>query len=139
MKLQDVLAAYSDENLEDAQRLRKLRFWEAISGSPLNRWKVGQIFSDVPLRLLIGLAPSYSRSDIELADQLIEGVRGRDNVRIDLFDMTDLDGMSDLEQYIPGMKTAYHTPVVGVWVRGELQEYAEGASGRKLVMNLLQP
>ena len=137
MTLKQLLAVPSHGDLEQFQRWRKSQFWDAIAQSPLRRWSPGDLLPTGPLRLLIGLAPSYSGPDIELADFLIDNAQHRNDIQVDVFDMTDLKDMSDVERYIPGMKLAYQTPTVAFWNQGHLNQSAEGAAGRKLIREVL--
>jgi hypothetical protein len=84
---------------------------------------------------LVGLAPGYSLPDIDVAEVLLQLANQRADISIDLFDASDL-GPEDLIAYVPGMRTAHHTPIVGVWEKGVFVTAAEGFRGRELLTEI---
>ena len=57
---------------------------------------------------------------------------------MDLFDTLDCRTPADVEQYFPGIGAVSHTPIVGLWVDGELVENAFGYDGRVLIYRTLE-
>ena len=72
--------------------------------------------------LVVGAAP-WSDRDLEILDQLVLVVRGR-NVRVTVFDIDELD--ADMVRVLPGMRLFIHTPVVLQYRNGELVYFGEG-------------
>jgi hypothetical protein len=108
-------------------------------------WQPGAPIPASGLWLLIGLAPAWSVYDLELMDNIIDRKRGKGqklvdhkgSVQIGVFDVAGLHAPSDVEQYIPGLKGFFHTPVVGLWSDGQLLEMGQVAPARELIRRTL--
>jgi hypothetical protein len=92
---------------------------------------------DVRLRLLVGIAPSYSLSDVDLIGHILASGPFIRDIEIELFDVAEIREAHEVEDYIPGLDSFYHTPLVGVWHNGVLLERAEGFAARKLILDLI--
>jgi hypothetical protein len=121
----------------EGQRLRAARFWTALGGSPLHHWQEGMAVCSGAPRILVGLAPSYSDLDLDLADLLIARAPRHPEVHIDVFDVLEVRDADDLENYIPGIGKVHHTPIVGVWRNGNVVQTGAGFAGRKLILSVL--
>ena len=85
--------------------------------------------------ITVGIA-FYSRSDLELPDQLVRARRKRsvaDSTSAVLFDVLSCRRMEDFEKFIPGIGSVYQTPAFGIWKNGQVLETGTGARGRMLL------
>jgi len=72
--------------------------------------------------ILIRVAVSYSKRDLQLLDVLVEALlRKRLKMKIGLFDASRLKNMEDFKGFFPGLECVYQTPVVGFWEKGILK------------------
>jgi hypothetical protein len=55
---------------------------------------------------------------------------------LELFDAISVAHMEDLEAYIPGITPVHHTPMVGVWLDGELVRSLQGYDARQFLLTL---
>jgi hypothetical protein len=118
----------------DRWRNLDLAVWEAIRVAGGKRWRIGDETSG-EWRLLVGIA-SYSRLDLELAEELIR-LPYVPNRLIEFFNVLDIKDMQSFDDYIPGMGDVLGTPVVGVWESGKLQRAAQGAKAHSLLRALI--
>ena len=137
MKLLDLFQKISAQ--PDLQREVDGEFWMAIEASRTRRWRKGDAVLEAGRRMMVGLA-SYSRQDVELAQEIIDFQPREDSgvSVIELFNVLDVHEMRDFEQYIPGIGAVYQTPVVGLWEDGVLVRTAQGLSGQRLVHDLIR-
>ena len=70
--------------------------------------------------LLIGLAASYSRPELQLLDEIAAAMERTSHYVVGVFDVSQLQQMQDLDNFIPGLTPVYQTPVVGLWKDREL-------------------
>lgn len=109
-------------------------FPELVRQSRLHYWRPGDPLSSAGVRLLLGLAASFSLPDLRLADVINESLaKNGEGVRVDVFNMaTDLHALNELEDYYPLLKESGQVvppigfrspqPVLGVWRSGVCQE-----------------
>ena len=138
MNLIQIFDAFSNSLPEESQRLRQVSFWKIASDSPVRKWKVGDSTPDAILHLRIGLAPSYSRPDIEFANEILLTAERDPRVNVAFFDVSELKGQEDLALYLPGVKNAFQTPIVGVWKKGSSTGFAFGKAGRELALDKIK-
>jgi hypothetical protein len=120
----------------ELQREADEEFWQAIEAGGFRRWRKGDPVLRAGRRLLIGLA-SYSRQDVELAQELIDRRLREQTPVIELFNVLDVQDMNDFEQYIPGIGNVYQTPVVGSWDDGVLVRKAQGVAAQQAIHELI--
>ena len=77
--------------------------------------------------MVIGVAANFSKTDLELMDEIIEGIQ---KDRVTVFDTSALGRSEEFEEYIPGIAPVHHTPVVGVWKNGSLVVKKSGKEAR---------
>jgi hypothetical protein len=53
-----------------------------------------------------------------------------------VFSTSDCRTQDDFKKYVPGVSTAYQTPVVGIWQDGRLEWSGQGAEARERVARL---
>jgi hypothetical protein len=109
----------------------------AAAQSHLRSWKPGAPITDRGTRVLVGVA-TWSGYDMRLLDVIDEALGRQDGEapRVEVFNASYLPNQDVFEQYIPGLPPVFHTPVVGVWRDGILQERAEGYNARELVARM---
>src|SRR5438132_14053905 len=89
---------------EQAIRARQA-FPEMVARSNLAYWRLGDAIQHSGTRFLLGLAVSFSLSDLYLADLLnvALGKRAAEMPRVDVFDRSEEAATSeDLKEYSPG-------------------------------------
>jgi hypothetical protein len=138
MKLTDLLLKDTGTpSPRELQGRAQKRFWEIVGEGGLKRWRKGD---ERPLSgrwVLIGLAPAYSVRDLELAETIIETIKGKKaSAEFQLFDLLDVADIADMQNFIP-IEKVFHSPVVGVWQDGALVAAADGFAGRQLVLGEL--
>jgi hypothetical protein len=122
---------YSDRILTKA-------FPDVVSQSHLNYWCPGDPIEEKGQRILVGIAPGWDELDIKLLDGL-DGALSQErfsDYHIDVFDISTLERMQDLKQYLPDLEKAYHTPLVGLWKNGVFQKSIWGYDGRMFLAEL---
>ena len=119
------------------QGARSRALWEHTSSEGLRRWTPGTHISANGIRLLVGIAPGYSLSDVELIDRILAARPFPSALELELFDVSEISEMKDIQNYIPNKVRFFHTPVVGVWLRGSLIRQAEGFAARKLILETI--
>ena len=135
----DLLVGRSDVHPATQQRSARERFPLLLRGSHLLPWG-SVVIEFAPRRTLIGVAPGYSRPDLELLDLLnTELGRGSDAFGlVEVFDVQECSDQSDFERYVPGIAPVFHTPVVGIWENKRLVAKASGKAGRDLILDRLR-
>lgn len=120
-----------------------------VEQSRLHYWRKGDPIYSGGVRLLVGLAASFSLADLRLADVMNESLaEEREQIRVDVFNMaTDLHALSELDDYYPILRERVQLlpafgwrspqPVVGVWQRGKFEELLFGYSARKRILELV--
>jgi len=137
----------------EQQRRAGELFPELVRDSRLHYWRPGNpVYSD-GLRLLMGLAPSFSLPDLRLADVINESLaKTSDGTRVDVFNMaTDLNAPVGLADYYPLLREHSHLvppvgsvgwrlpqPVLGVWRSGVCEELLDGWKALKRTLELVQ-
>ena len=101
----------------------------------------GDPISSRGVRLLIGLAPTFSLPDLRLADVLNDSLASRRpaDLAVDVFDIDDLQQGRLIPAYFPdsGLATIISTPVLGIWENGHLKSVLIGADAVNFVLNHL--
>lgn len=92
-----------------------LLFSEAVPSAPTDGALLGVAF--------------YSLPDLAILDELVE--RSRDTphsrpVQVQVFDILIFKSMQEVEAVFPGLTPAYGTPMIGVWVKGQLVQKGWG-------------
>lgn len=143
----ELLVPKAGRSVAEAQLDAKTAFPEFMDSSELRLWRPGQPVLTNGRRLLIGVA-TYSVYDLKLLDIVHAHLTSQkpfagdapisadEPLTIDVFDILDCQTQSDFERYIPGIGPISQSPVVGLWVDGELQEKAIGGLGRRLVYRI---
>jgi hypothetical protein len=139
MRLSDLLLRSSPEGaVGDIQRDAGIRFWHLIAQAGVRRWSRGDPYVQTGKYVLVGLAPSYSVPDLELAEAVLERFQaGSLEAAVEFFDSSDARAAEEMDQFIPGIRNVFQTPIVGVWQNGVLVESASGFGGRQLVRRSL--
>jgi hypothetical protein len=108
-------------------------FTSTLAKSPLRLWAPGEPIDAQGARLLIGVA-TWSEQDMRWLDALsVRAARHLDTVRLDVFNVAECKSPHEFARYIPGIGQVFHTPVVGLWVGGQLSGKGSGKTGRDLV------
>jgi hypothetical protein len=112
------------------------------------RSKASEVFSGTELRLRDGIPPAptdgavlgvafYSLPDLVVLDEVVERCRNslQSHLRIEIFDVLNLKSMQDVE-------TLFHTPVfstpmIGIWVKGELIQKGWGVREAERILRTL--
>ncbi len=111
------------------------RFQELLADSPFRPWQPGDPIVQRGERLLIGVAP-WSGYDLRLLDVVAEALsssRPAPVPVVEVFSVAACNEERDFRKYIPRLRHVFHTPVVGVWRNGRLDEAKEGYEARDLV------
>ena len=138
MKLVELLKDEGNLTVSELQQSARVRFWELLANSGLKRWRKEDNIPGSMRRVLIGLAPSYSIPDLDLAERVINAAHcSASHLTVEFFDVTDVADMADMQNYIPGIGNVYQTPVVGVWEVGVLVARAQGRAGEQLALEAL--
>jgi len=91
-------------------------------------------------RLVVGVAV-WTRYDMAVMDALAEAapILKTKNVHVEVFNFDDYINKGDANKRVPGIEdtTIYHSPIVGIWRGGELQEKDTGYKGRELIYDFL--
>jgi hypothetical protein len=131
---------YLSAHLEDlyADRMILKAFPEVVSQSHLNAWHPGSPIAEKGKRILVGVAPGWAELDIKLLDALDNALaeKGNSDYHIDVFDISVCERIEDLKAYLPDLKSAYHTPLVGIWEDGVFQKSLGGYAGRMFLAEL---
>src|SRR5579859_3755484 len=83
--------------------------------------------------LVIGVAAGYSRPDMVLLDDVSMALQQLPQWRVEVFDVSILRTMEDIGRFIPGIGPVYQTPVVALWVDGELKVRKSGKEARDFI------
>lgn len=138
IKFADLLKPVSGMSPGEEQKRAAKLFPSIVERSKLHLWKLGDTIPNAGRRLLVGIAASYSTIDLHFLDQLEAaceaGAVGSDH--IDVFDIDSCESVSDLGICIPGIGQVYQTPVVGVWVDGNITHRLSGYQARQFVSDL---
>jgi hypothetical protein len=132
-KFADLLLKTSG-NPGQAQQLAAELFPRVVAMSKMKLWRIGDPFSNVGSRILIGIAASYSIPDLQLLDEITSNISDQ----MDVFDVSDCKEMKDFENYIPGIGNVYATPIIGYWENGVLKESLSGFHARNWLVNRYQ-
>jgi hypothetical protein len=139
MKLRNLLVnAGPGKSVGESQRDSGNAFWRIVDAAGIRKWSKGDAPPRTGTYVLIGLAPSYSVPDLELADAVVEKVlNGSAGAKVEFFDTSDIRTPQEIEQCVPDIGIVFQTPVVGVWRDGTLVDKASGFAGRRLVRRAL--
>jgi hypothetical protein len=136
MRFDNLRNAISGLSPLEEQRIRANDFWTLVAETRLHKWSPRERVDTNGRRLLVGLAPGWSLSDLEIAELLVETANEQPDLCIDLFDPSDLGSSEELAAYIPARSSAYHTPIVGIWDKGKFVTTEEGFRGRELLAEI---
>jgi hypothetical protein len=64
--------------------------------------------------VLIGVAAGWSTIDLALLDEIYPALIKQSLDKVELFDVSTLARMDNLEEYIPRITRVIHTPIVGI-------------------------
>jgi hypothetical protein len=104
-----------------------------VAAGPFGLWRPDDPIPASGRRLLLGVA-TWSVHDMELLDELARVLQaGCQSIIVDVFNVVHCSSPADLERFTPGVGKVFHTPVVGLWVDGELKATAAGKAGRDLL------
>lgn len=119
---------------EQARQAREM-FPKLVSESRLSYWRPGEPIARSGTRFLVGLAPTFSLSDMRLADLLNESLKSKPpmDLVIDVFDADDVQEKS-VAEFFPGLDRIATTPIVGIWENGRLQRVLSGADAMNFVL-----
>ena len=128
----ELLAPQGGETPDQTQRRAHLLFGKRVEDSPFSLWQPGDPIDPSGLRILVGVADSYSSFDLLLLDALAQIYRESALAvsllpKIDVFSVCDLE-LDDIARFVPRIGTAFETPIVGLWRRGS---FTQGAWGLK--------
>ncbi len=113
-------------------------FQALVTDSPFQLWRPGDPIPQQGDRLLIGVA-TWSGYDMRLLDVIAEALSRRDPSHVpvvDLFNTADCKQHRDFKEYVPKLRAVFHTPVVGLWRNGRLDESREGYEARDLTARM---
>ena len=68
-----------------------------------------------------------------LLDDMSTALRQQPHWKVEVFDTSLLKAMEDFDRFIPGIAPVYQTPVVGLWVDGELRVRKTGKEARDFI------
>jgi hypothetical protein len=139
MRFQELLSRMHAGNPERQQTRARQRFPEEVHSHGFRLWQPGDRYSASGVRFLLGVAAAYSVTDLRLLDDLDTGIRERrfKSGVIDVFDSSGIQKMQEFESYIPGITPVVQSPVLGVWVNGELKERLQGFHVRRRLLREL--
>ncbi len=103
----------------------------AAAGVPLAQKGTG-----APDRIVMGVA-EYSGDDLQMLDSVCAAASAI-GVVLEVFLITDCKSQAEIEEYVPGVRTVFHSPVVGIWKAGSLTESSSGHAGRVLLRKELR-
>jgi hypothetical protein len=109
-----------------------------VARSPFHLWKPGDPVEPRGLRLLLGTA-TWSGYDMRLLDLIVAALTSSSTAfqgRVDVFNTAECKQPEDFRAYIPTLGFVHHTPVVGVWKDGRLEEAKQGYEGRDLAARM---
>jgi hypothetical protein len=91
-----------------------------------------------PRQLVLGIA-LWSRYDLRLLSLVTEaaGRGSHPDLDVAVFNVDEIASPAELQRLLPGLGEWFHTPVVGYWVAGQLQEATSGFAARQLIGRLL--
>jgi hypothetical protein len=141
LKLLDPWETREGSGLDVGQQQRRARevFPVYVQRSRLHYWRPG-LELHPGLRLLIGLAATFSLRDLRLADVINDALCRRRDGWVDVFNIEgDCQSGEDLESYFPGIEpgAAMAPPILGVWRDGSLKELLNGHHARARALELV--
>lgn len=126
----DLLTGRPDLGHVERQRLAEAEFPSLVEQSHMEVWRAGDAWPPTGQQVIwIGVA-IWSMYDMELLD-LLEATLAKESrgEKIYLFDI-DSFGEFDFEKHLPGIGKIFHTPIVGNWNNGVLEDRLSGAKAR---------
>ena len=140
MRFQELLENSLTKNPEEQQSSARQRFAAEVRGHGMKLWQPGDPWTAVGERFLVGVAAAYSVHDLKLMDDIDAGVRSGHIVSsaVDIFDISNIGNMSEFEEYIPGMTPVTQSPVLGIWVDGQLTERLQGFKAKQRLLLALR-
>jgi hypothetical protein len=120
------------------QESARSRFWDEIGRLGIKRWRPGEPFVTTGTRILLGVGPAYSRPDLALVESIVKRLKEnpQSDLTIELFDILDVPDMRSMGDFVPGIGNVYHTPVIGVWRNGTLEEKGSGHIATKIAVRV---
>ena len=115
----------------EGQRLAEAQFPSLLEQSHMEMWQSGDALPPPGDQVIwLGVAV-WSLYDMELLDVLeAKLVQEPLKERIWVFDTDSFDRL-DFEKLLPGIGKIFHTPIVGSWNQGVLEERLSGAKARE--------
>jgi hypothetical protein len=110
-------------------------FAKAVKASQLLLWASGQARPTSGSFLIVGVAIGWNRYDQELLAALDEAInegRAHGDV-VAAFAADALTNATDLEHFIPGLRSPFQSPYVGWWVEGQERFTCSGPSAASFV------
>lgn len=111
-------------------------FPSLVERGHMNIWRPENDFPPPGSHVIWIAVATWSLYDLELLD-LLETKLSRDAVtdNIYVFDTAGSPDIKDFNHYLPGVGKVYHTPVVGSWTNGVLEEKLSGAVARNWLVH----
>lgn len=124
-------ASLADPRWADSQ------FPAFVQASPLRLWNLGDTISSPGARVLIGVA-TWSGYDMRLLDVIAAALARNSTAApvVEVFNVADCRQLADFRKYVPGLRHVEHTPVVGVWRDGQMEQSKEGYEARELAARM---
>jgi len=135
MKFLDLLRN-SGKSPYDMQMMAQRRFPHLAAARRLRLWRKNDVFSHTGWRILIGVA-MYSEPDLRMLDRLADDCISC-RAHVDVFDVSEVTTMEDLECYVPGIGLVCQTPLVGIWHDGKLIERMQGLFAWRRLRELVE-
>jgi hypothetical protein len=126
----NLLKGTRDFGKVEPQRYAEAQFPSLVESSHMYMWRIGDAWPPAGEQVIwIGVA-TWSLYDMELLD-VLEAKLSRETVneKIYVFDIAGHPEFS-FEEHLPGIDKVFHTPVVGSWDHGVLEQRLSGARAR---------
>jgi len=129
MNFSELLEPRKGVSIEEVQKLQEMarqRFPSLLKEKGLVLRKAERPIPSRGNFVTIGIAAGYSLDELRLLDELSAALQGEKEDTVEIFDVSALKSMEEFQAFIPGIASAYQTPVVGLWVHGNLRERKTG-------------
>lgn len=95
----------------------RAKFPELVRDSVFTYWEPASPIAKTPLRLLVGVSPTFAMQDLRLLDLIQEKASPvlPKGLQVDVFDLDDMGDWSSAAKYFPGIDHMVPNPIVGVW------------------------
>lgn len=139
MSFVELLEGNPDVSVERTQAAASERFPELVERSRMRLYGTHRGALSPGLRLVIGVAVSFSISDLRLLDELDLALErpNANEILVEVFDVATCRSQGDFQARIPGLGNVYQTPVLGVWMDDQQHEALQGAQARERVKQLV--